>query len=183
MQLDEFKKSMTVLDQVLAKTGSKIEIDVKTSHKAKSWLLRLYLADAIICLIVGLVFLSLITFDIYAPLLPGYIRIYVAIFSITAALWYGFLYLKLRSMDVATLTPSEVISRTNRVKFLTQTGEIVFAIAIAVLFTMLFPFLLRHDVFAFRQMIVFLCIAFGWFLLSLLPKIIRSFRELNAIKD
>lgn len=183
MQLDEFKKSMTVLDQVLAKTGSKIEIDVKTSHKAKSWLLRLYLADAIICLIVGLVFLSLITFDIYAPLLPGYIRIYVAIFSITAALWYGFLYLKLRSMDVATLTPSEVISRTNRVKFLTLTGEIVFAIAIAVLFTMLFPFLLRHDVFAFRQMIVFLCLAFGWFLLSLLPKIIRSFRELNAIKD
>lgn len=183
MQLDEFKKSMTVLDQVLAKTGSKIEIDVKTSHKAKSWLLRLYLADAIICLIVGLVFLSLITFDIYAPLLPGYIRIYVAVFSITAALWYGFLYLKLRSMDVATLTPSEVISSTNRVKFLTLTGEIVFAIAIAVLFTMLFPFLLRHDVFAFRQMIVFLCIAFGWFLLSLLPKIIRSFRELNAIKD
>lgn len=183
MQLDEFKKSMTVLDQVLAKTGSKIEIDVKTSHKAKSWLLRLYLADAIICLIVGLVFLSHITFDIYAPLLPGYIRIYVAVFSITAALWYGFLYLKLRSMDVATLTPSEVISRTNRVKFLTLTGEIVFAIAIAVLFTMLFPFLLRHDVFAFRQMIVFLCIAFGWFLLSLLPKIIRSFRELNAIKD
>lgn len=183
MQLDEFKKSMTVLDHVLAKTGSKIEIDVKTSHKAKSWLLRLYLADAIICLIVGLVFLSLITFDIYAPLLPGYIRIYVAVFSITAALWYGFLYLKLRSMDVATLTPSEVISRTNRVKFLTLTGEIVFAIAIAVLFTMLFPFLLRHDVFAFRQMIVFLCLAFGWFLLSLLPKIIRSFRELNAIKD
>lgn len=183
MQLDEFKKSMTVLDQVLAKTGSKIEIDVKTSHKAKSWLLRLYLADAIICLIVGLVFLLLITFDIYAPLLPGYIRIYVAVFSITAALWYGFLYLKLRSMDVATLTPSEVISRTNRVKFLTLTGEIVFAIAIAVLFTMLFPFLLRHDVFAFRQMIVFLCIAFGWFLLSLLPKIIRSFRDLNAIKD
>lgn len=183
MQLDELKKSMTVLDQVLAKTGSKIEIDVKTSHKAKSWLLRLYLADAIICLIVGLVFLSLITFDIYAPLLPGYIRIYVAVFSITAALWYGFLYLKLRSMDVATLTPSEVISRTNRVKFLTLTGEIVFAIAIAVLFTMLFPFLLRHDVFAFRQMIVFLCIAFGWFLLSILPKIIRSFRELNAIKN
>lgn len=183
MQLDEFKKSMTVLDQVLAKTGSKIEIDVKTSHKAKSWLLRLYLADAIICLIVGLVFLSLITFDIYAPLLPGYIRIYVAVFSITAALWYGFLYLKLRSMDVATLTPSEVISRTNRVKFLTLTGEIVFAIAIAVLFTMLFPFLLRHDVFAFRQMIVFLCIAFGWLLLSLFPKIIRRFRELNAIKD
>lgn len=183
MQLDELKKSMTVLDQVLAKTGSEIEIDVKTSRKAKSWLLRLYLADAIICLIVGLVFLSLITFDIYAPLLPGYIRIYVATFSITAALWYGFLYLKLRSMDVATLSPSEVISRTNRVKFLTLTGEIVFAIAIAVLFTMLFPFLLRHDVFAFRQMIVFLCIAFGWFLLSLLPKIIRSFRELNAIKD
>lgn len=45
MQLNELKKSMSTLEQVLAKTNSDIKIDVSTSQTAKTKILKKSVKD------------------------------------------------------------------------------------------------------------------------------------------
>ena len=46
MQLDELKKSMSTLDQLLAKTNTDIKINVSTSETAKSKILKNSVRDS-----------------------------------------------------------------------------------------------------------------------------------------
>ena len=59
MQLNELKKSMSTLEQVLAKTNSDIKINVSTSQTAKTKILKKIRQGFVSCIILAIVFTAM----------------------------------------------------------------------------------------------------------------------------
>lgn len=68
MQLDELKKSMSTLEQVLTKTNSDIRINVSVSETAQSKILRKFRRSFTSCLILAVVFAAMIAGESISPL-------------------------------------------------------------------------------------------------------------------
>ena len=56
MQLNELKKSMSTLEQVLAKTNSDIKINISTVQTAKTKILKKIRQGFVSCIIIAIVF-------------------------------------------------------------------------------------------------------------------------------
>ena len=59
MQLDEFKKSMSLLDQVLSQTSADIRINVSASQNAQTKILKKYRQAFTSCAVLAVVFVIL----------------------------------------------------------------------------------------------------------------------------
>lgn len=183
MQLDELKKSMTTLEQVLAKTNSEIRIDVAASETAKSKILRKFRQGFISCLILAIVFSAAILGNINPKSFPTYLKIYLVVYLIIGAAWYIFMYLKLKSINIADLTPSKLFSKTANIRMLMLSGEVVFVIGIAVFFTLLFPQAWVFNPIGFWAMVITLVGAVVYSILHYWPQYIKLFRDLNSIEE
>lgn len=181
MQLDELKKNMSVLDQVLAKTSTDIAINVSASKTAQAKLMKQYGRLSICCAALALAFGlgfpggNNLTF-------PTYLRSFATIYLAIYALWYIFIHLKLKKIDVTVLTPAKLISETSSIRIMTLAGEAISCIILAVFLSLFLSNLMVFNRFSFWLCIATICIAVLLTVAYYLPRYLRLFRELSSIK-
>lgn len=183
MQLDELKKSMTVLDRVLAKTSSDIRINVSASEAAQGKILKKYRQAAINSAILAAVFACLWIGNVNPDKLPNLYKGFIVVLSAVASGWYAFLFIRLKKIDITNLTPSALFSKTAAIKLLTLSGEIAFGLALAVFFTLLLSEMLVTNQLVFWLIIAFLAVTLTWSIIHVLPRYVKLFSELNTIRE
>lgn len=182
MQLDELKKSMSTLEQVLAKTSSDININVEASETAQKKILKKYRQSFTATAVLAVVFAASWIGNVNPQAFPAHIRAFLVIYLVIATVWYVFMYLKLKRVDIGSLAPAKLFSATTTIRLLTLTGEIVLGIGLAVFFTLFLPNLLSVRPLAFWLCVAALALSCLWGICYLWPKYIRLFHDLNTIK-
>lgn len=183
MELDELKKSMSTLEQILAKTNTDIKIDVAASETAQIKILKKFRQGFLSCLILAVVFAAGAIGGINPNSFPLGQKIYLVVYLLLGAVWYIFMYHKLRNINIAALPPAKLFSKTANIKMLMLSGEIFFIIGIVILFAMLFPTAWAFNRFGFWAMIITLVGAVIYSVLHYWPQYIKLFQDLNSIKE
>lgn len=183
MQLEELKKSMTVLDQVLAKTNSDIKINVSTSQTAKTKILKKFRQGFVSCIIIAIVFTAMALGNIETQSFPNYLKIGMAVCLAVGAIWYIFMYSKLSRIDVAALTPANLFAKTANIKLMMISVEVFFIICLTVFFTLLFQSFWSYNQAGFWAMAATLLFAIVYGIVHIWPQYIKLFRDMNSIKD
>ena len=124
MKLNELKKSMSTLEQVLAKTNTDIKINVSASKTAQTKILKEFRKAYTSLLLVAIIFVAAAIYNINPISFPLYLKIYLSSFLAIGAIWYIYLYRKLKSINIAVLSPKQLFSKTATIKLLTLAGEI-----------------------------------------------------------
>lgn len=183
MNLDELKKSMSTLDDVLAqKSDEPIKLNTNTCDTAQQKIMRFFRKGSLSTLILAVVFpcawQSGFGNDAFTP---G-IKVFLVTFLIVATVWYAYLYLKTKKINIATSTPAIVMKQVASLRFCTLTGEIVLGMTLAVFFTLFLSNL--WVVGRYRFWIVTAAIVVFVILLTTvyLPRTIKQFRNLTAIE-
>lgn len=181
MELNEIKKSMSTLEQVLAKTTSEIKINVSASETAQTKILKNYRRAFVSCLTLALVFtLSAVSHTAQLSLpLTAYLLFILG----GAGVWYLYLYRKLKGIDIAALTPSQLFSKTTNLKLLTLSGEIFFGACIVVLFTLILSDAWTRSPVVFWSTTATIIVAIILSIVYFWPRYINLFRALNSIKE
>ncbi len=182
MQLEELKQNITGLDQLLAKTGSAVEVNVTASETAQGKILKNYRQSFINCLILTVVFTCLWMGNVSSLKLPNMYKAFIVIQSLLGAAWYMYLYFRLRKVDISRLTPGRLFSETTKIKLLTLSGEVFFGILLTVFFTLLLSFLMGSNPLAFWLIIATIAIALVIGVIYTWPRYMKLFRDLNSIR-
>lgn len=182
MQLNDLKKSMSTLEQVLAKTSPNIEINVSVSETAQSKILRKYRQELIVCLVLAAIFAFAAIVDINPLSFPRYLKMYLVAVLVIGAAWYGWMYRKLRGMDVASLAPARLFAQTATLRLHMISGELFLHIAMVVFFTLVLPEAWDYNRFSFWAVIIGLVAVIVYDIFHYYPKYICLFRDLNSIK-
>lgn len=183
MDLDELKKSMSTLDQVLARTNTDIKIDVSASTTAQSKILKKFRKGYLSCLILAIVFSAATAGNLNPLSFPLYIKIYLIGYLLISAIWYIFMYRKLSAIKIAELPPATLFSKTSTMKLLALSGEVFFIIGITVLFTLLLPNAWEYNRLGFWAMTICLVIVLVHSVFHYWPQYIKLLCDLNSIKE
>lgn len=183
MQLDDLKKSMSTLEQALAKTNNEITLDVSASVTAQAKLLKNFRKGFISCLILAVVFAATAIGDISPVSIPLHIKIYLSSFLALGAIWYIYLHHKLKDIHIASITPSQLFSETSTIKLLTISGEIFFGGCLIVLFALLLPHEWIYNPIGFWTTAIVLVIGIILGLIHYIPQYRKLFCDLNSVKE
>lgn len=183
MNLDELKKSMSTLDDVLAeKSGENINFNSAACNSAQKKIMRTYRQGALSTLILGVVFpcawQSGFGNDAFTP---G-IKIYLVVFLLIATLWYGYLYIKTKKINIAVNTPAQTMKQVASLRFCALTGEIVLGMAIAVMFTLFLSNLWIVGQYRFWIVLSAIVVFVILLVTVYLPRSIRDFKNLTAME-
>lgn len=181
MNLDELKKSMSTLDDILAeKSSDTINFNTVTCDTAQKKIMRTYRQGALSTLILAIVFPLAWKSGFGNDVFTTGIKVFFEIFLTVATIWYLFLYFRTKEINILTGTPAQIMKQVATLRLYALTGEIVFGLALAVLFTMFLSNL--WVVSAYRFWIVISAIVIFIILLTTiyLPRTIRDFRNLTA---
>ncbi|MDE6100120.1 MAG: hypothetical protein K2G01_03675 [Paramuribaculum sp.] len=174
---------MSTLEQVLAKTNTDIRINVSASETAQTKILKKFRHGFTSSLILAVVFAAAAIGNINPLSFPLYLKVYLSSFLAAAGLWYIYLYRRLKDINIATLTPTQLFSKTATIKLQTLSGEIFFGACLVVLFTLLFPNAWVYNQMGFWAMAITLFIVVIYSIFYYWPKYIKLFRDLNSIKE
>ncbi len=182
MDLDELKKSMSTLDDVLAKeTSDNINLKSTKCDTAQRRIMKMYCKGAISCPILAVVFLCAWNSGFGNDAFPTALKIFLCIFLCIATIWYGYLYFKTKKIDISVSTPMQTMRQVSTLRLFALIGEFVLGMAMAVFFTLFLSNLWVVGRYRFWIVIA----ATGVFLILLttvfLPRTIRDFKNLTAI--
>lgn len=183
MQLEDLKKSMSTLDQILAKTNKEIKIDITTFNTSKSKILKQLRKSFVACLILAVVFVMMAIGDLSPQSFPNYLKISMSVCLIIGAVWYFLIYSKLNSINVTSLTPADFFSRTTRLKIMVISGEAFFIVSLTVFFTILFQSFWHFNLIGFWAMVATVLFAIIYGIFYLWPQYIRLFRDLKSVRE
>ena len=183
MQIDELKKSMSLLDQLLSKTDTDIKIDIAASETAQKRILKKYRKGFTSPAILAVVFTLMWIGGVNTKAFPDYLRAYLIVYLLAATLWYVFLYVRFKRVNVSQLAPRQLFAETTRIKIYTISGEAVSLIGLAVFFGLFLPDLMTVNPLAFWLCVAILVCGLISTGIYFLPKYIRLFNELNTIKE
>ena len=183
MQIEELKRNMSLLEHVLAKTDSEVRINIKASETAQKKILKRYRQGFISCAVLAIVFIIAWmgkgVFQSFQPYQRGFLAIYLTM----AAVWYIFLYIALKRINVSQLTPSRLFVKTTRLKIYTFSGEAVATIGLAVFFTLFLSDLISVSPLAFWLCMITLAVGFIRSAVYFLPKYIELYNKLNTVAE
>ncbi len=183
MNLDELKKSMSTLDDVLAqKSGQSIDFNTETCNTAQKIIMKQFRSGALSCIILAIVFLIAWNTGLGNDAFPLAYKLYLGIFLAVAAVWYGFLYFKTKKINIAIATPMQTMKQVASLRFYTLTGEIVLGMAIAVFFTLFLSNLWVVGQYRFWIVLAATVIFLVLLVTVFLPKTIRNFKNLTAME-
>jgi hypothetical protein len=183
MQLNELKKSMSTLEQVLAKTNSDIKIDISTAQTAKTKILKKIRQGFVSCIIIAIIFTSMALGNIEPQSFPNYLKIGMAVCLAVGAVWYIFVYLRLNSIDVAALSPANLFSKTANIKLMMISGEAFFIVCLVIFFTLLSQSFWNYNQTGFWAMVATILFAVIYGIVHMWPQYVKLFRDLNSIKE
>ncbi len=179
MKLDELKKNMSTLDQVLAKTNSDIKINVSASETAQAKILKKFRQIMTSCAILAVVFTAMIIGGISPHKFSIHLKICLVAYSLVCTIWYAYLYFKLKNINIAVLSPAQLFSKTANIRILMISGEIFFGIVIGLL--------LIYALYSNPTALWALAYSFVvWIVVSVFhywPQYIKLFSDLNSIKE
>ena len=181
MNLDELKKSMSTLDDVLAqKSNEPINFSTTTCDSAQSRVAKLYRNGILNCSVLAVVFIILWISGTDQSSFPLAMKGFLGIYMAAAAIVYMLLYRAINKIKPATSTPMQMMKQVASLRLYTLVAEIFFAIVLAVFFTIFLSNLWTLGSYTFwlvaGALLVSLIIAF-----IMLPRKIRDFRELTAV--
>ncbi len=172
-----------MVEHVLAKTNTDVKINVAASKTAQSRILRKYrqaiLSSGVLAVVFMMAWLGNGMFETF----HAYQRGYLAIFLTLATLWYIFLYVMMRRINVSRLTPLQLYKATTRMKIFTLCGEAFAAIGLAVFFALFTPDLYSAKPFAFWCVVILVGVGFASTVFYYLPKYLRLFNALTTVSD
>lgn len=183
MQLNELKKSMSTLEQVLAKTNSDIKINVSTSQTAKTKILKKIRQGFVSCIILAIVFTAMALGNVEPQSFPNYLKIGMAVCLAVGAVWYIFVYLQLNRIDVGSLSPANLFSKTANIKLMMISGEVFFIVCLVIFFTLLFQSFWSYNQTGFWAMVATILFAIVYGIVYMWPQYVKLFRDLNSIKE
>ena len=182
MNLDELKKSMSTLDDVLAqKNGGDINFKSIKCNTAQKKIMNMYCKGAISCAILAVVFICAWNSGFGNDAFPLSYKIFLCSFLGIATIWYSYLYFKTKKINITLSTPMQTMKQVSTLRFSALAGEIVLGMALAVFFTLFLSNLWVVGQYRFWIVLA----AIGVFLILLitvfLPRTIRDFNNLTAI--
>ena len=183
MQLDELKKTMSTLEQVLAKTNADIKIDVAASETAQSKILRKFKQAAIVLIIVAGIMIAATIANLNVESFPNSMKIYLTAILVIASIWFGWMYSRVKRINVTSLAPAILFAKTAKLKLSLIVGEVCLIVALAVFFALCLPYTWEFNRLGFWLVIIALPIAVGYDIFRLWPGYIKLFRELNSIAE
>ena len=180
MNLDELKKSMSTLDDLLAeKSGNSINLNPDTCNTAQKRVAKQYRKNIQMCSVLAVVFIGLWLSGTDNPAFPVTMKGFLGIYMAIAAMMYAVLYRLIKNIQVTSTAPMVVMKQVSALRLYTLTTEIILAIALAVFFTIFLSNLWSLGSYTFWLVSVALSISviIG---AIMLPKRIKDFRELTA---
>lgn len=183
MQLEDIKKSMSTLDQILAKTNTEIKINISISNTSKSKILKQLRKAFVACTILAIVFAMMAIGNVSPQSFPNYIKISMSVCLAFGAIWYLIIYKRLNRINVISLTPAEFFSKTTHIKIMVISGEIFFIVCLSVFFTILFQSFWNFNLIGFWAMAATILFAIIYGIVYLWPQYIKLFRDLNSIRE
>lgn len=183
MNLDELKKSMSTLDDVLAeKSGETIDFNTATCNTAQKRIMKKYRHGATSCVILAVVFLIAWNAGLGKDAFPIAYKLFLGAFMAVAAIWYAYLYFKTRKIDIATSTPMQTMKQVASLRFCVLTGEIVLGMILVVFFTLFLSNLWVVGRYRFWIVIAAIVAFIAISVTVNLPRTIRDFKNLTATK-
>jgi len=181
MNLDEFKKSMSTLDDVLAqKSGDTITLSTSTCDTAQKRIMKKFRQGASSCAIIAVVFLIAWNAGLGNDAFPLAYKLYLGAFLAVAAVWYTFLYFKTKKINIAVSTPMQTMKQVASLRFYALTGEIVLGMAMVVFFTLFLSNLWVVGQYRFWIVITATVVFLILLVTVFLPRTIRDFKNLTA---
>lgn len=182
MELNELKKNMSVLENLLSMTNTEVKIDKARSETAQMKLIKTYRRALCNCGLASIIPFVWIMSSSDIVSIPFYLKIYLMVFLLSGMIWYLFLMNKTKRIDIPTMLPIQLFSASLKLRIYNLSGEIFFAIALAVFFSLFLPNFYENKRVIFWLIIVFLTIGVIFTLTYYVPKQIRLFREMESLK-
>jgi cytochrome bd-type quinol oxidase subunit 2 len=181
MDLDELKKNISTLDEVLAENNNTyINVNVNTRKTAQQKIVNKYRQSILICSVLAIVFLATWCGGINSEAFPRVYRLLLGIYLAIAAIWYTFIYSKAKEIDLISSAPMKIMRQVASLRFNFVIGEIVSGIALVVFFTLFLTNLWGIKQLAFWLIIATLAFGIILTLTYYIPKMLRDFKNLTA---
>lgn len=181
MNLDELKKSMSTLDDVLAQKGNEpIMLNTGKCNAAQGRIAKQYRKSTRMCAVLAIVFITMWLAGINDTSFPSVLKGFLGIYMALAAVWFSFLYFKTKKINVATDTPIRIMGQVASLRLYALTGEIILGVILAVFFTIFLSNLWVVGQYKFWIVCgaLLICLLIG---AVLLPGKIRDFRNLTSV--
>ena len=182
MELSDLKKNMSVLEQVLAKSKEEFLIDISASETAQTKLAKVYKQNVRNCLLASIVPVVLLLSGSNTESFPLYLKIFLLVYLLLGAAWYGYLWYTIRKISITALTPVSLLTVTSRLKLYTLAGEIFFIIGLTVFFSLFLSNLWEFSPLSFGLVIGTLLFGITFTLTFYVPKIRKIFNEMESLK-
>lgn len=177
------KKNMSLIDQLLERTNSPIQIDTQKVSNAKTKLEKKFFEgvkiNAILCVIFLIIWFNSgndtnITFPY---------RIVVSIITFVGSLWYLYLYQMVKKIDIYNLTPKALFAKISNLKLTLFSGQVAITVIIVVIFTIFLPQICTKSLLGFYFCIATIIAAIAISIFVYIPRYKKIFKDLIAIKD
>ena len=182
MELNDLKKNMSILEQVLAKSNDEFLIDVSASETAQTKLAKVYKQNVRNCLFASIIPVVLLVSGSNIGTFPLFLKIFLLVYLLLGAFWYAFLWGSVKKINIISLTPISLLSTTSKLKLYTLAGEIFFIIGLTVFFSLFLSNLWNFSPLSFGLVIATLFFGITFTLTFYVPKIRKIFKELESIK-
>lgn len=183
MDIEEMKRNMSLVDRLLERTNSPVQIDTDRIHNAKSRLEKKYSEAIKVNLIICVVFFILWVKAGNDPDIPIPYRLIVFFVTLLGSLWYIYLYQTVKRIDIYTLTPKLLFSKISNLKLKILSGEIAVGMILTVIFTLFLPQIYQKSLLGFWFCIATIILAVAISVCIYIPRYKRIFSDLTAIKD
>lgn len=183
MNIDELRESMITLDNILAKNkGSEIALDTPKCSTAQKRIYRRFIKAAYSCFVLAVVYTILWLLGQGDKVFSPSIRVFLSVYLLAGAAWYFILSLKTKKIDLITMSPVTAMKDVATLRLMTLCGEIVLAIGLAVFFTLFLTNLMSIEPRKCWIVLSALAVMVGLSVTLYIPKAVRDFKDLTALK-
>lgn len=183
MDIEELKKNMSLIDKLLERTNTTVQIDIQRVRNAKSKLEKKFCdaikINSILCVIFLVMRLNAgndtnVTFP-YRTVIP--------ILTFIGSLWYLYLYQTVKKIDIYGLTPKSLFSKISNLKLKLFSGEIAVTITLVVIFTLFLPQIYHKSLLGFCFCIFTIIAAIAISLFIYIPRYKKIFNDFTVLQD
>ena len=183
MQLDDLKKSMSTLDDILAERNvGNINFDSATCGNAQRRIMSQYRKGAFNCAILAIVFLVAWHVGLGQDAFPLAYKLFLGIYLAISTLWYTFLYFKTKRINIAVCTPMQTIKQVSALRLYALTGGIVLGMTMVVFFTLFLSNLWVVGRYRFWVIIAASVVFIVLLVTIFIPRTVRDFKNLTALE-
>lgn len=183
MELDELKKSMATLDDLFAeKSGDAINFDTITCDTAQKRIMKQYRKGTFSCAVLAVVFLIAWNAGLGQDAFPLGYKLFLGIFLAVGTVWYAYLYIKTKKINIAEATPVQTLRQVSSLRLYALVGEIVLGMAMVVFFTLFLSNLWEVGPYRFWIVSAAIVVLIILLVTVFIPRTVRDFNNLTATK-